>query len=360
MTDQNGNRVNYSYDDAGRLASLTDGDNNLIVSYEYDAVGRLAREDKGNGTYTVYNYDLAGQLLSIENYAPDDTLNSSSVYTYDNLGRQTSLTTLDGEWTYDYDAVGQLTGAVFVSTNPDIPNQNLTYEYDAAGNRINTIENGEATGYTSNNLNQYTEVNGFESQYDDDGNLISKTNEEGTFLYSYNSENRLTSVTEPDGIVTSYEYDPFGNRIASVRDGVRTEYLIDPFGFGDVVGEYNPDGNLIASYTHGLGLESITNNANRFYYDFNAIGSTVGLTNANGGVANSYFYSPFGDDIAETETIVNPYEFVGQFGVAEEANGLDFMRARFYDSDTGRFVSPDPIGLNGGDTNLYRYVGIIQ
>jgi RHS repeat-associated protein len=41
----------------------------------------------------------------------------------------------------------------------------------------------------------------------------------------------------------------------------------------------------------------------------------------------------------------------------EEANGLDFMRARFYDGETGRFVSMDPIGLNGGDENLYRYVG---
>ena len=89
---------------AGRLASLTDGEDNLIVSYQYDEVGRLSREDKGNGTYTQYRYDLAGQLLSIENYAPDDSLNSSSTYTYDSLGRQTSLTTLDGEWTYDYDA----------------------------------------------------------------------------------------------------------------------------------------------------------------------------------------------------------------------------------------------------------------
>ncbi|NJL52943.1 MAG: RHS repeat-associated core domain-containing protein [Hydrococcus sp. SU_1_0] len=73
-------------------------------------------------------------------------------------------------------------------------------------------------------------------------------------------------------------------------------------------------------------------------------------------MVNSYFYDPFGDDISETEGITNPFEFVGQYGVAEEANGLDFMRARFYDSDTGRFISPDPIGLLGNDLNLYRYV----
>ncbi|MEO1005699.1 MAG: RHS repeat-associated core domain-containing protein, partial [Cyanobacteria bacterium J06638_38] len=356
LTDQDGNIVNYAYDDAGRLASLTDGTGNLIVSYQYDDVGRLASEDKGNGTYTEYSYDLAGQLLSINNFAPDATLNSSSVYTYDALGRQISLSTLDGEWTYGYDATGQLTSADFISTNPDIPDQSLTYAYDAAGNRITTTENGSSVDYTTNNLNQYTDVNGFEYQYDADGNLVSKTTDEGIFLYGYNSENQLISVTSPDGTLTSYEYDPFDNRIASVVDGERTEYLVDPFGFGDVVGEYDADGDLIASYTHGLGLESITNAEASFFYDFNATGSTVGLTDGSGGVVNSYFYSPFGKDIAETEAVVNPFEFVGQFGVAEEANGLDFMRARFYDSDTGRFISLDPIGLEGGDTNLYRYV----
>jgi RHS repeat-associated protein len=41
----------------------------------------------------------------------------------------------------------------------------------------------------------------------------------------------------------------------------------------------------------------------------------------------------------------------------EETNGLDFMRSRFYDSKMGRFVSMDTIGLQGGDTNFYRYVG---
>ncbi|MEM8831366.1 MAG: RHS repeat-associated core domain-containing protein [Cyanobacteria bacterium P01_G01_bin.19] len=356
LTDQDGNTVNYTYDDAGRLASLTDGDDNLIVSYQYDEVGRLAREEKGNGTYTEYSYDLAGQLLSIENYAPDDTLNSSSVYTYDSLGRQTSLTSLDGTWTYGYDATGQLTSADFVSTNPEIPDQNLTYEYDAAGNRITTTENGESVDYTTNNLNQYTDVDGFEYQYDDDGNLVSQTTDEGTFLYGYNSENQIVSVTSPDSTATTYEYDPFGNRIASVVDGERTEYLIDPFGFGDVVAEYDGNGNLTASYTHGLGLESITNPEASYYYDFNATGSTLGLTDADGEVVNSYFYDPFGDDINETKTVANPFEFVGEYGVTEEANGLDFMRARFYDSGTGRFISPDPIGLNGRDTNLYRYV----
>jgi RHS repeat-associated protein len=356
MTDGEGNQLKYSYDTAGRLFELKDGDDNLIVAYTYDDVGRLAGEDNGNGTYTTYTYDLAGQLKSITHFAPDGSVNSSYVYTYDELGQQREVETLDGTWIYDYDAIGQLTGAVFTSSNPDIPDQNLTYEYDAAGNRIRTVINGETTDYATNNLNQYETAGTIEYDYDDDGNLISKTEVGKTWIYDYDTENRLIRVVDGNGIETLYEYDALGNRIATIHDGERTEYLVDPFGLGDVVAEYDGAGNLVARYNHGIGLVNLENGNTTAFYDANAIGSIVGLTDSSGSVANSYSYLPFGAELAETETISNPFEFVGQWGVMEEANGLDFMRARFYDNDAGRFISPDPIGLNGGDTNLYRYV----
>ena len=133
LTDQDGNRTNYAYDELGRLSRLTDGTDNLIVDYQYDSVGRLSREDKGNGTYTLYTYDAADQLLSIINHAPNGSVNSSAIYTYDDLGRQSSQTTLEGAWTYRYDAVGQLIGAEFDSNTPDITDQSLSYVYDAGG-----------------------------------------------------------------------------------------------------------------------------------------------------------------------------------------------------------------------------------
>ncbi|WP_026733597.1 RHS repeat-associated core domain-containing protein [Fischerella sp. PCC 9605] len=356
ISDNNGNTVNYTYDDAGRLASLTDGEDNLIVSYTYDDVGRLVREDKGNGTYTTYAYDPASQLTSLVNYAPDESINSRFDYSYDKLGRQVGVSTLDGDWTYTYDATSQLTGAVFDSTNPEIPDQNLSYTYDAAGNRIQTVNNGETTEYNTNNLNQYETAGDVVYDYDADGNLISKTEGNEVTTYEYNSENLLVKVVEPNGVETEYEYDALGNRIATIYDGDRTEYLIDPFGLGDVVGEYDEEGNLVANYAHGLGLESRTDESNATaFYDFNDLGSTVSLTDSEGQTLNQYAYAPFGQEVQKTEVIANPFEFVGEFGVTEEPNGLDFMRARYYDSLLGRFTSPDPIGLAGGDTNLYRY-----
>jgi len=317
----------------------------------------LTRETNGNGTSTSYSYDLAGQLISLVNSKADGTVNSRFDYTYDNLGRRTEVNTLDGSWSYEYDLAGQLTGAVFASINPDIESQDLTYIYDAAGNRTQTIVNGVTENYSTNNLNQYQSAGTTTYSYDLDGNLTSKTEGGQTWTYSYNDNNRLVEVVDSGNNLTQYEYDAFGNRIATVYNGERTEYLIDPFGYGDVIAEYDGDGNLVAKYEHGIGLVSRTDASNnQSFYDFDGTGSTAGLTGITGTELNSYNYRPFGEDFYEVETVDNSFEYVGQWGVTEEANGLDFMRARFYDSHSGRFVASDPIGLQGQDRNFYRYV----
>ena len=255
--------TNYSYDNLGRLDKLTDGSGNLIVDYDYHAVsGQLIKETNGNGTYTSYSYDLAGQLISLVNSQADGKVNSRFDYTYDNLGRRTGVATLDGTWSYDYDLSGQLIGAVFASTNPDIESQDLTYVYDAAGNRTQTIFNGVTENYSTNNLNQYQSAGTTTYSYDLDGNLASKTEGNQTWTYSYNDNNRLVKVIDSDNNLTEYEYDAFGNRTATVYNGERTEYLIDPFGYGDVLAEYDSDGNLITKYDHGIGLVSRTDASN--------------------------------------------------------------------------------------------------
>ncbi|MBI5758610.1 MAG: hypothetical protein HZA46_08840, partial [Planctomycetales bacterium] len=358
MTDQDGFATRYEYDGTGRLSRLADTGGTTLVTYTYDTVGwRLSRKDQGNGTYTTYEYDAASQLLHLINRAPDNAINSRFDYTYDSLGRRVSMGTVDGTWAYSYDATGQLTRAVFVSTNPAVPNQDLTYVYDALGNRIRTVENGVTTAYVANKLNQYTTVGTAVLGYDADGNLVSETGGSHNSTYTYDTQNRLVGVVTADGAWT-YEYDVFGNRIASVQNGERTEYLLDPTGLVDVVGEYDGSGNVVAHYSHGFGLTNRFDSAgSSTFYDFDAIGSTAGVTNASGSYANRYRYLPFGENFASTETVANPFEFVGQLGVTNEDNGLDFMRARFYSTDLGRFNGIDPLGIRSGTVNLFSYVG---
>jgi RHS repeat-associated protein len=205
-------------------------------------------------------------------------------------------------------------------------------------------------------MNQYITVGGVRYEYDPDGNLVRKVDGIDVWTYSYDDENLLTQVTTPDGL-WMYRYDAFGNRIATVSNGQRIEYLLDLTGIGTVIGEYDESGSVFANYTYGLGLTARKDATGQtFYYDFDALGSSIGLTGSGGNYLNSYSYLPFGESFSPNETITNPFRYVGQWGVATEENGLHFMRARYYDSSVGRFPNMDPIGLLGGDTNLYSYV----
>ncbi len=278
LEDHTGFVIKYAYDAAGRIAELTDGSDVRLVLYTYDVTGRLSREDNGNGTFTTYTYDDAGQLTSLVNHLPDSIVSSRFDYTYDALGRRTSVTTLEGLTTFDYDAIGQLT----LVTLPD--NRVIQYQYDAAGNRTAVIDNGVTTTYEPNDLNQYLRIGSFARTYDDDGNLLTDEagGPDGT-TYTYDDESRLLSWV--DGVLNvGYEYDALGNRIAKVEGGVRTEYLIDPLGLTNVVAEYDVAGNLIARYVHGgFGLVSRHDAAGAAaFYDFDGVGSTVAITDASG------------------------------------------------------------------------------
>jgi RHS repeat-associated protein len=355
MADQGGFIVKYHYDAVGRLDKLLDGSNNVLVSYTYYPTGLLKRKDNANGTYTTYEYAETGQIKHLINYSPSSSVSSRFDYTYDSLGRTVTEATLDGTWTYNYDAVGELTHAVFTSTNPTVPSQDLAYAYDAAGNRTQTIINSVTTTYTANSLNEYTAVGNMALTYDADGNLISTKDNTGSATYTYDDQSRLVAAATPDGNTWAYQYDPFGNRVASTQNGQKTLYLIDPAGLGSVVGEYNATGSLIDHYTTGLGLASRVDAAgSAAYYDFDAIGSTAGLTGPTGGYVNTYRYLPFGESLSTTQTVPNPFRYDGQAGVATEANGLTFMHARYYASGRGQFLSEDPLGLAGG-LNLHAY-----
>src|SRR5206468_2833679 len=113
----------------------------------------------------------------------------------------------------------------------------LRYEYDAAGNRLRTTQNGVTTPYTTNKLDQYTLVGAVGHSYDADGHLVAVVNGATTTSYTFDDEGRLVGVATP-GDAWTYEYNALGQRVASVHNGQRTEYLLEPTGLVNVVGEY--------------------------------------------------------------------------------------------------------------------------
>ncbi len=179
--------------------------------------------------------------------------------------------------------------------------------HDPAGNLLEQnlgASSGQAANVRGNRLTMHGDSH---FEYDEFGNLIEERRGKGQKLvtrYTYNCEHRLASVTMPDGSTWHYEYDAFGRRIAKTNGLTRTEFLWQ----GD---------RLIAEETGD---------------DYRTYGNVVQ------------------QQVAEID---NPLRFQGQYHDPE--TGLHYNRHRYYNPNTGRFITPDPIGLAGG-LNNYQYV----
>jgi RHS repeat-associated protein len=346
-----GYALKYGYDAAGRLATLTDGSNNQLVQYAYDSNGNLSRESKGNGTFTTYIYSSAGQLVALTNAAPGGAVQSFFNNSYDAKGNRLAMTNMAGVTAYAYDDLNQLIGVTYPA------GRSVAYAYDVLGTRIVVNDTGTNTAYSANSVNDYTQAGGTIYNYDADGNMTKQITSAGTNTYQYDAENRLVSVTTPTNGTWQYVYDSLGNRSATVYNGATNRFLLDPFGLVDVAAEYNSSGNLVARYDHGLGLVArVDNGGTAAFYSFDALGDTRQVTGNGGTIVNSYDYDVFGAATAASESVSNLFRFVGRFGVEDEPTGLHFMRARFYNKLTGKFMGADPIGISSGDLDLNRYV----
>jgi RHS repeat-associated protein len=152
----------------------------------------------------------------------------------------------------------------------------------------------------------------------------------------------------------SYGYDGANNRIDAFRNGTITKYVYDAS--GNLLAEADAGNTITRYYIYGQGLLAMVTPADELYcYHFDAIGSTIAMTDDSQQVVNAYAYTPFGIITNKQEAIAQPFTFVGQHGVMTEPNGVYYMRARYYDPQNGRFISQDPLGFDGGDVNLYIY-----
>ncbi len=342
----------YSYTVQGDLDKLTNASGALLVDYDYDSQGRLSKVTNGNGTYSRYTYNQYGELSAIDNYSASGSLTSYNRYTYDSNGRCATKTTKDGTWTYTYDKIGQLTAAVLKNSSGSVI-RNESYQYDTVGNRVKSVIDGVTTTYVYDAMNRIVSatVGGKKTtyRYDADGNLL----EDEKRIYTWTTDNRvLTEKDKATGQIWTYGYDALGNRISSTTNGVTTTWAVDAN--GNVLAEY-VNGVWQRSYIQGSGLAGWTDkNGNTYYFSSDLLCSTIAVTDKNGRTVNTYSYDSFGNVISANETVDNAFQFVGGYGLMQNESGTIFVRARNYDPVTGRWISEDPIGINGGE-NLYVY-----
>jgi RHS repeat-associated protein len=350
MTDQTGYRLDYGYTTDGQLETVSAGVR-VLVRYRYDAAGRLIRQELGNGVATDYQYDAAGLLVNLVTTGASGEVLASFDYQYNRRDQRIRMTSLDGVWDYTYDATGQLTAALFTSSDPGLPSRTLEYVHDKVGNRIEERINGNVVPYGVTDMNLYALAGSFFYTYDADGNLIAKSDGNQTWTHDYDDLNRLVRSSGPDGVV-DFVYNGLGFLVKTITNGVERNHQVDPAGLGNLVAEYDATGNLVNRYVHGLGL--IAKNSD--FYSFDGNGNTSELTDPTGAILNVYAHEPFGKPLYALENTENDFRFAGQFGVRRVDDDLLFMRNRFYMPSLGRFLSEDPIGLAGGDVNLLRYV----
>ena len=341
--------TNYSYDSLNRLTALADP-NTGTFGFGYDALGRRTSLARPNGVDTSYSYDTLSRLLSVLHNG--GTLPGSTGYTYDAAGNRTSKTAVQEASPnpvsvlsqYTYDNIYELTQAVVNGSTTE------GYSCDAVGNRLTSAG---PTTYNYNSSDELTSTSAATYAYDNNGNTTSKTDSTGTTYYTWDFENRLTSVTLPgQGGTVYFTYDPFGRRIRKRSASGTTVYAYD----GDnVVQELNSAGSVLADFTQGLGIDEplgLYQNTGVSYFHADGLGSITSLTSTSGQLAASYVYDSFGNLTASSGSIANPFQYTAR--EVDSETGLYYLRARYYDPVSGRFLNEDPIQFGGG-VNFYSY-----
>ncbi|MFC5438372.1 RHS repeat-associated core domain-containing protein [Rhodanobacter umsongensis] len=367
-----GSGTQASYDAGNRVTQLLDT-NTGSLSWGYDGLDRVTAAVTPQGTIS-YGYDAAGRRTSmtpaaqaIVNYVYDNANRLTSLsqgsetvqFGYDASNRRTSLVLPNGIGVaYAYDDANQLTGINY-TTPSQTPLGALAYGYDADGRRVSKTGSFATdilpTPTTQNGVfdlnNRQTTFNSGALSYDANGNLTS----DGVNTYTWNARNQLSEITAGGTVQASYTYDALGRRAAKAMSGITpTQYLYDG---ANAVQETL--GNTINPILTGLGTdERFARNdvTGRTYFLTDALGSTLALTDPTGAIRQRYNYDPYGTvtQMDNSTGFTNPYLYTGR---EADAPGLYYYRARYYSPMLGRFISEDPLGFRGGQSNLYAYAG---
>ncbi|NBD09932.1 RHS repeat protein [Corallococcus sp. c25j21] len=418
LREQDGKQLSFEYDAMGHRTRVTDSDG-VVTGYAYDALGRLRQATlpvgvveyrswpdslpKGvvwpNGLSEGRCYDAAGQLLELVTVrgSVSDTCQANGpvvsqfAYTYDaNGNRLTQVESRTSPSTqvlgasettqYGYDVLNRLTGVA------SSDKQATLYRLDAVGNRTGerrasirfvkglgpeaySVQPKALTRDVTATFNQVNWLSGFVDakdasrntvlNYDLMGNLVEKVTQEGTRTFAWDIRNTLTAVYDNGQEVGRYDYDNNLQRTKRKAASEDVAYVLDD---GFVLQELDGAQATHPSkrrYHYGggpLAVSEVTSAATNFL-GTDALGSVTDALSTSGAVTAARQYDAWGNPRSGTAPTVSDFKLGYTGHQYDVETGLTYARARYYDSELGRFLSRDSHeGMLDVAQSLHRYV----
>ncbi len=375
-------QISRTYDGEGKIQTFTFPDGSY-VKYSYEGplvrtISRFSKDKKKLYTYTVSSRDQMGNILEeilplnlgIRTQFWNKTGNRAALTTdffqdkvleYDSLGhikkRKISFEETPCTIEYDSNVLLQL-----ISEKGPI---NHEYSYDSIGNRLKK----DRSTYKVNILNELMEAEGNIYTFHPNGSIATKVVQGNTWTYRMNPLNQVISIQDADQNRVIFTYNLTGKRLSKHIDAKGKKSKILRFFYIDdtEIGCVNEKGMIIE-----LKIPSDPNNPessaiaievkNEIYVPIYDLQENIVclLDPIKHKVVESYCYSVYGEEeitnesgkILSQSSIGNPWRYRGKR--VDEEVGLIYFGYRYYDSEIGRWISPDPIGTIDGP-NLYTF-----
>jgi RHS repeat-associated protein len=347
------------------------------IQSAYDAMGRLNRRRAGGAA--VQRAVTAAEPEWLGPQPDGSTVDTAYRYDWDGELIE-SADRARGHTRYEYDPVGQLLAMVPEKARAEV------FRYDAAGNLYEGGVEAEAREYGQGN--RLLRKGDTEYRWDEDGRLVEKRMrdpekaKDAIWRYAWDGAGLLRCAEGPDGTRVEFTYDPFARRVQKrvTRPGrwqaERVPVSVTRFVWdgdvlvheiktaaregGDPVVEertylFEDDGFAPVAHREGRRDDVGRETGGWFHYVNDPIGTTERLVGTDGNVACEFRRTAWGETTAAPHARAEtPIRSPGQY--EDQSTGLCYNRFRYYDPEIGRFVSPDPAGLDVA-TNAFGFDG---
>ncbi|WAL97936.1 DUF6531 domain-containing protein [Streptomyces sp. Je 1-369] len=406
--------VTWEHDRNGRvLAERVDG---RLLSFAYDAMGRRVRRTTPTGASTQHSYDALGRASALDSSGHGTSFSHdacgreterivgsslSIAQTWDVLGRPLEQTVTASDRpvlrrAYDYRPDRHLVGI----TDPHLGEVSLgldaagrvtefraqdwteTYAYDRAG-RQSTAHwperhpGQEARGARAHQGHRLVGAGSVHYEYDEAGRVVLRrrtrlSRKPDVWHYRWDAEDRLTSVTTPDGTVWRYEYDPLGRRTAKLRMADDGSAVVERTAFtwdGPLVAEqrttaadvphdvaltWDYDGLRPIAQTERLIDEATQEQIDSRFFAVvtDLVGTPTELIDEQGATAWQARRTIWGlTTWPARSSAYTPLRFPGQYFDPE--SGLHYNYQRYYDPETARYSTLEPTRPGAGTRPLW-------